>query len=151
MSSIVANLHIFMDLFSFDSTIKCKGPCLVKTMAESWNCVVFGQKKHEQATMCELVNCFTINPSLLFVLFHTKMTYVQDNIPFESMNFLQELMIHIEQNFHIWPHLTCAFRSWLFWQLQLRCLGFGFDIITINPYFVTTSPFEQIRIVNNVM
>ena len=44
-----------------------------------------------------------------------------------------------EQNLQIWLNLICSFRSWLFWTLTLRCLGYSFNVITIHPWFVTSS------------
>ena len=55
--------------------------------------------------------------------------------------FCREFMMHqairieenSEQNFYIWPNLTAFYLSWLFWTLPLECLGFGFNVILIQP------------------
>ena len=64
----------------------------------------------------------------------------------DRMTLWQKFMMHhaiaieenSEQNLHIWPNLTCFFRSWLFWTLPLGWLGFGFNAIAIQPWFVTS-------------
>ena len=51
-----------------------------------------------------------------------------------------------EQNLHIWLNLRCFLRCGL-WTLLLGWLGFGFNVITIHSWFVTSCDlFEQIWI-----
>ena len=68
----------------------------------------------------------------------------------------QEFMMHhaiaieenSEKNLYIWQNLMCFFRSWLFCTFPLEWLGFGFNIIPIHPWFITSYDlFEQICIV----
>ena len=63
----------------------------------------------------------------------------------------QEFMMHhaiaieenSEKNLYIWQNLMCFFRSWLFWTLPFRWLGFGFNIIPIHPWFITSHDFFE--------
>ena len=110
-------------------------------------------------------SCTKCAKSKIFVVFPQFCAFLTNCIALSAYNFKvvflsdrttlwQEFIVHhaiaieenSEWNLHICPNLMCFFRSWLFWTLPLGWLGFGFNIIAIHPWFVT-SKSEQIWIV----
>ena len=78
----------------------------------------------------------------------------------DHTTFWHEFMMHHaieikenrEQNLYIWPNLMSFFWCWLLWRLPLGWLDFGFNVIFIHPWFVTSSDLsEQIWILARFM
>src|SRR6267143_274088 len=52
-----------------------------------------------------------------------------------------------KEDFHIRSNLACFLRPWLIWTLPLGRLGFCFNVIAINPRFITCyDAFDQVWI-----
>ena len=124
---------------------------------------VFGQKlkhKHRCMSWCVIM---VQNPWLVLPQFCPFLTncFVQSAysfkvlFPVDHTTLRQEFMMHhaiaikenSKQNLHIWPNLTCFFRSWFFWTLPLGRLGFDFNVIAIRVPPMIRKLFEQIWIV----
>ena len=54
-------------------------------------------------------------------LFHNSICFLR------NASLLSARSWYTTSNFHIWPNLTCFFRSWLFWTLPFEWLGFVFN------------------------
>ena len=77
------------------------------------------------------MNCFAqsaYNFKVIFLIDHT--TLCQEFI----MHHAIAIEENSEQNLYIWPNLMWFSRSWLFWKLLLRWLGFGFNVILVHTH-----------------
>ena len=123
----------------------------------TWTWFVFGQKltrKHQCVSWCVIIiqnpclvfpqfrafptNCFTQSQHNFNVKFLIDCTTMWQEFMMQPIIAIEE---NTEQNLHIWPNLTCFFRSSLSWTLPSRRLGFGFNVIVIHPWFATSVTF----------
>ena len=82
-----------------------------------------------------LTNCFAQSAHNFKVVFLKDRTTLWRDF---MMNHAIAIKENSGQNLHIWPKLTCFFRSWLFWMLPLGLLGFGVNVVAIHSWFVTS-------------
>ena len=138
ISLIVAKLFPFIGVFSFGKWKKSAGAKCDEYSGWDMITVLFLAKNWFTSIdmwgfpqLCAfLTNCFAQSAHNFKVVFRNDRTTLW-----------QEFMMHhaiaIEEN-----------RSWLFWTLPLGWLGFGFNVIAIHSWFVTSCDlFEQICIV----
>ncbi len=143
----------FFNKFFFGTEKRHAGPYLAYMEAGASLQCCFFPEIHEQATMCTRVhycdsktmNCFAINQGIFFELLHTNDVELVGSTLYWPLTLWQELLMHyaikIKEHsvhyLHIWPSLSLSFWSWWSGMPRLGRLSRSFNIIPINPYFIT--------------